>query len=123
MRKITLNLLTLFILVGGFFLYSQNALAADNYGLDKTAKEAGIPMKNTDVAVLAGQTIGVVLSFLAVIFLALMIYAGFIWMLARGNESEVTTAKNIIKAAIAGLIIVVASYAIVKFVFTFLLSS
>jgi len=123
MRKITLNLLTLFILVGGFFLYSQNALAADNYGLDKTAKEAGIPMKNTDVAVLAGQIIGVVLSFLAVIFLALMIYAGFIWMLARGNESEVTTAKNIIKAAIAGLIIVVASYAIVKFVFTFLLSS
>ena len=63
-----------------------------------------------------GTIIKAALSFLGVIFLILMIYGGFLWMTAKGNEEEVTKAKNLINAAIIGLIIVVSAYAISYFV-------
>lgn len=63
-----------------------------------------------------GKILGAGLSLIGVLFLILMIYAGFRWMLARGNESEVEKAKHLIEAAIAGLIIVIAAYAITAFV-------
>ncbi len=56
------------------------------------------------------------LSFLGVLFLILMVYGGFLWMTARGNEDQVVKAKNLIIAAIIGLIIILASYAISYFV-------
>ena len=56
------------------------------------------------------------LSFLGVLFLILMIYGGFLWMTARGNEEQVTKSKNLIIAAVIGLVIVLASYAISSFV-------
>ncbi len=52
------------------------------------------------------------ISFVGVIFLLLAIYGGYIWMMARGNEQEVEKAKNIIKNAIIGLVVVLAAYAI-----------
>jgi len=64
-----------------------------------------------------------VLSFLGVLFLVLMIYGGFLWMTARGNEDQVTKSKNLIIAAIIGLLIVLASYAISIFVINALSSS
>jgi len=45
-----------------------------------------------------------------------MIYGGFIWMIARGNEGEVTKAKDLIQAAIIGLVVVLAAYAITQFI-------
>ncbi len=67
--------------------------------------------------------IKMLLSFLGVLFLVLMIYGGFLWMTARGNEEQVTKAKNLITAAIIGLIIVLASYAISIFVMKSLASN
>lgn len=51
-------------------------------------------------------------SFLGIIFLVLIIYAGFIWFMARGNEEEVTKAQTILKRAVIGLIIVLLSVSI-----------
>jgi len=120
MKNIVLNLIAGMFLLSLIFAAGGVALAAANdYGLNATAKEAGIPATITDVPKLIGQVIGVILSFLSVAFLILMLYAGFVWMFARGNEAEVTRAKNIIIAAVTGLIVVVASYAITNFVFTF----
>ncbi len=56
------------------------------------------------------------LSFLGVLFLILMIYGGFLWMTARGNEAQVTKSKDLMTAAVIGLIIVLLSYAISNFV-------
>lgn len=63
-----------------------------------------------------GKIIGALLSFVGVVFLVLMIYGGFTWMMARGNEQEVTKAKSLIEAAIIGLVIVLAAYAITGFI-------
>jgi len=57
-----------------------------------------------------------VLSLMGVIFLVLMIYAGFKWMTARGEEEKVTEAKETLTRAIIGLVIVLSAYAISYFV-------
>jgi len=60
------------------------------------------------------------LGLLAVIFLALMVFAGFQWMTASGNETQVKKAQDTIKTSVIGLIIVLAAYAITYFIFTVL---
>ena len=61
-----------------------------------------------------GQVIQLALAFTGVILLALLIYAGFQWMTAE--KDGVTEAKTTIRNAIAGLILITASYAISTFV-------
>ena len=61
-----------------------------------------------------GKVLNIATTFLGVIFLGLMIYAGYLWMLARGNEQEVERAKNIIIAAVIGLVVVLSAYAITR---------
>ncbi|PIR92378.1 hypothetical protein COU01_01910, partial [Candidatus Falkowbacteria bacterium CG10_big_fil_rev_8_21_14_0_10_44_15] len=53
---------------------------------------------------------------LGIIFLVLVLYAGFLWMTAAGNEDQVTKAKSILTTSIIGIVIIVAAYAIVTFV-------
>lgn len=60
--------------------------------------------------------ISIFLSFLGVIFLILMIYAGFNWMTAAGDEERITKSKETIRAAVIGLVIVLAAYALSVFV-------
>lgn len=63
-----------------------------------------------------GLIIGAVLSFIAVIFMILVIYAGILWMTARGNEQQVERAKTLLVQSIIGLIIVFSAYAITRFI-------
>jgi TRAP-type C4-dicarboxylate transport system permease small subunit len=50
-----------------------------------------------------------------VIFLILMVYGGYIWMIARGNDELISKAKDTIRSAIIGIIIVVGAYAITSY--------
>jgi len=69
------------------------------------------------------EIIKVALGFLGIVFLLLTIYAGFTWMLAAGNEDKISTAKKTLVAAVIGLAIVLASYAITRFVIDGLLEA
>ena len=71
-----------------------------------------------EIAPIVGTAINMVLSMVGLIFLILMVYAGMLWMTARGEESQVETAQKIIKASMIGLFVVVSAYAI-----TFLVTS
>lgn len=64
-----------------------------------------------------GTAVQAVLGLMGTIFLVLMLYAGYHWMTARGEEEKVTIAKDTITRAIIGLIIVVGSYAIWALIF------
>lgn len=70
----------------------------------------------TSVQDIIAYVINSVLGLLGVIFLVLIIYAGFLWMTATGNDEQVTKAKNILTRSIIGVIIIVAAYAISFFV-------
>lgn len=54
--------------------------------------------------------INVLLTLLGLIFLVLMVYAGAIWVLARGNEEEISRAKDMIRRALFGLVIVLSAF-------------
>jgi hypothetical protein len=60
--------------------------------------------------------INMALALTGVIFLAFLVYAGYIWMIAHGNSDQVEKAKSTITHAVIGLAIVLASYAISNFV-------
>lgn len=59
------------------------------------------------------------LSFLGVIFIALMLYGGYLWMTDRGNEDQVKKAKDLIASAIIGLLVIISAYAISYFVISY----
>jgi nitrogen fixation-related uncharacterized protein len=63
-----------------------------------------------------------ILGLLGVIFLVLIIYAGFLWMTAGGNDDQVGKAKGLLINAIIGVIIIVAAYAISYFVLNALIN-
>lgn len=97
-----------------FFLPSP--AHADEFGIDKTAGASGLDAYSKNVPELTGNLIGSALSLIAVIFFVLVVYGGFRWMFARGNEEDTKKALGIITAASIGLIITLASYAVTNFV-------
>src|SRR3989339_875079 len=94
------------------------------YGLAETAGEAGLTAYGgSDLPTLIGKVLGTGLSLVGVLFFGLMIYGGITWMLAKGSAEEEKKALQTIIAAIIGIIIVLSSYAITKFVFSSIQSS
>ena len=89
-----------------------NQTAGQGYNNDSGSVKGII----NDVPTAIGTVVGSVLAFLGIIFFILMIYGGFLWMFARGNEQDVAKAKDLIQSAIIGLIIVLAAYAITAYV-------
>jgi len=83
-------------------------------GLNNTGAGAGY---NTVEAIpslplIVGKALSILTIFLGIVFLGLMIYAGYLWMMARGNEQDIEKAKNIIIYAVIGLVVVLSAYAI-----------
>lgn len=70
------------------------------------------------LSLIIGTVISAALALIGAIFLVLMLYAGYHWLTARGEEEKVEKAKDTINRAVVGLIIVVGAYAIWQFIFT-----
>ena len=60
--------------------------------------------------------INLLLVFLGILFFILMIYAGYLWMIARGNQQEVDKAKKIIREAITAIIIILCARLFTEFI-------
>ena len=56
------------------------------------------------------------MTVLGIIAVCVILYGGFMWMTAAGNEDRVDKAKQMIIAGAIGLVIILAAYAIVNFV-------
>lgn len=87
----------------------ENLQSAGGAAFGSEALERSLPQ-------IIGSIIQVFLTIVGVIFLVLMVYAGYLWMTAQGEESKIDKAKDTIKAAVIGLIVVVAAYAITNFI-------
>jgi hypothetical protein len=106
------------VLIAGYsigYAYAYNLKDAFGGILTNVGTNAGYETGASPLTVV-GTVIQVALSLLGVIFLVLMVYGGYLWMNARGQEQEVNRAKDTIRMAIIGLAIVVAAYAISYFV-------
>jgi hypothetical protein len=86
--------------------------------LNKAVGPGTKPNLNGDIATSISTVVSAILGILGTIFFVLTVYAGVKWMLARGDEGEIEKAKEIIKAAVIGLVVTLAAYAITYFIGT-----
>jgi hypothetical protein len=98
-------------------LFLATPVLAGDYGLSETAGAAGLTSFGTNLPGLVGNIIGTGLSLVGVLFFALMLYGGIMWMTARGNAEQEKKSLETITAAIIGILIVLGSYALTSFVF------
>ncbi len=118
---------SIFFLLVLFFSFSFASLAQvgkpdslKNEVLEQMHKTGQIgyptPGVKTNLPKMIGQIISIALSFIGLIFFILLVYGGFLWMTAGGNEEQVGKAKKIIKNGVIGLILALSAYAISYFI-------
>ncbi len=90
----------------------------------KNQEDAFVKKTGFNTSASIGDVMAVViqafLSLLGIIFVVLILIAGYNWMTAGGEEEKIRKAKDTIKKAIIGLAIIILSYAITYFVFKYL---
>ena len=118
----TLFLLTA-IMTLPYFVFAQNGTVSSSSNpvtmLENIASGNNGPYTSADensLPTILGNIINGALSLLVVIFIVLMIISGYNWMTASGNEQKIDEAKDTIKRAIIGLVIVLGSWAIWNFI-------
>ena len=84
-------------------------------GLKSTAEKTELGAA-VDLPLYIAGIIKVLFTLIGIVFIALTIYGGFLYMTAMGESEKVKKGKNVIMAAIIGLIIIVSGYAITYFV-------
>ena len=101
-------------------MVAQVALAEEtgaqkaSQGLDTTAKGGfgNDITKTSNLSLTIGRVVGAMLAFLGIAFFVLMVIGGYMWMFSMGNEQTSAKAKEIIIAAVVGLLIVLMAYVI-----------
>lgn len=96
-------------------LNQQNLLqeaTANNYG-----------NKPQDVKVVALNLIKTALTFIGIIMVILLIFAGVKYMMSNGNEAQTKEALGQIKALFIGLLIILASWSIVSYMLKWIVCS
>lgn len=122
MIKSTKKISIAIICLASIVFFSSMASAGTPVPFDPTGAIEAVNMPNANPIYVVLAIVNISLSFLGIISLVLIIYSGFMWMLASGEEEKITKAKDILKGAAIGLVIVMASYGISSYVFNNLVS-
>ncbi len=119
----TLRWRTIAVLCSALLLvpvFSYAAINANTTGLKAAADIAQLPTACASgancVATIIGNVLKIALGFLGIVFLGLLLYAGFLWMTAGGEEENVKKARLMIAHAVAGLVIIGASFLLTNYV-------
>jgi len=97
-------------------------------GLEAGNEALGAAVEGSDIANagslqgLIANGINVLLGFLGILFLILVLYAGFLYLTAQGSDEPVKKAKKLLTTSIIGLVIIIAAYAISGYVLGALIS-
>lgn len=105
-KKLGLTLLTLGVMVLPF--------AAQAISFEDPSSTFRLGTSDLKAAVV--NIINWILGLLGIIAVIMILYAGFQWMTAGGNEDKVESSKKMISAAVIGLVIILLAWAIVNFV-------
>lgn len=108
--------------MGVSYAHTVRAKIVDDQFASDVKSETGISDSTTPIDTTI-TIISVFLGLLGVIAVVLILYAGFRWMTAGGNEEHITEAKGILKASVIGIAIILFSYTIAQFIFSSLESA
>ena len=105
-------------MLASLFMVIQPTFAINLGGKD--VKDAAIKAgyaeaTETSLAETIGTVIKAILSLVGVVFTLLIVYAGDMWLMARGDSDKIEKAKTIIQGAVLGLVITLAAYTISNF--------
>ncbi len=124
MKKITKNFVSFVIVLA--FAFSMFAVATTvNAGSDVENTLWGgyadniqntMGVGNEDPRTIAANIINIILGFLGILAVVLILFGGFKWMTAAGNEDKVSEARKLLVAGVTGLIIILAAYSLAAFV-------
>lgn len=116
-KRIVASLLSLSIVCVLALPIVALAQTTNNYGLDTGFGDAaGLPTGSTDLPTTIARIINILLGFLGIIAVIIVLYGGFIWMTAAGDSGKVDKAKDLLKAGIIGIVIILAAWAIASWV-------
>ena len=123
MKRIFKNLVcslgVLFLIIVPVFSFALTANAqVDNllWGNQQDNINTTLGLGNEDPRVIASSVVNVLLGFLGIIAVLIILFGGFKWMTAGGNEDAVAQAKKMMGAGVIGLVIVLASFGLAQFV-------
>ncbi len=117
MKRFFLPVLSLLSVIFGVVpVFAQENLGSATRNLNKIGGLAGTTQ--TDLGTLVGFIINAALTLVGIIFLILTVYAGYLWLTSRGDESQIDKSKKILSASVIGLVITMGAYAISKFITT-----
>ncbi|MCB9802463.1 IPT/TIG domain-containing protein [Candidatus Nomurabacteria bacterium] len=89
------------------------AQATDGFGVNDLVNSN---LGTRDVVGIVNSLINIFLGFLGIIAVILIIYGGWLWMTSQGSAEQIQKAKLLITSAVIGLIIIMSSYLIARFV-------
>ncbi len=112
-KKINKKSLFVFLLVLGVFLLSFQLAGAQDFG---NSYAVGTGLGEEDPRNILTNLVNLFFTFLGILSVIIIMYAGFLWMTSNGREDRVEKAKKTLIGAIIGLILILASWAIVSFV-------
>ena len=117
MKKIWLNIIAFTILIPTIVL-AQTASSTGLKSAFSVAQQTASGNYETGKTFesMLGDIILLILSLVGIIAIAYIIFAGWLWMSAAGNEQKVEKAKGILFQSIIGLIIIIGAYTISYFV-------
>ncbi|MEK7072570.1 MAG: hypothetical protein AAB969_03300 [Patescibacteria group bacterium] len=115
LKKITVGLLSVIVLSLFALPVLVSAQGNLNLGLENAAQ---IGLGDRDLKDSINSIIQLILSFLGILAVIIILWGGFIWMTAAGDEAKVDKAKKLIISGIVGIVIILAAYIIANFVIT-----
>jgi len=113
------------LVISGFLISAMfvPAVLAQTFGIAEVNNGLAGSLTTSDPRFIVGRLIQIVLSFLGVIAIALIMYAGFIWTTSGGEEEKIERAKIILRNAVIGLVIILSSWGIATYVITKLMAA
>lgn len=107
-----------YFLVGTFNPARAQSVADQSSSLQQGVQiiQEPLGLPTADIRLIIARVIRVALTLLGLVMVALVLYGGYLWMTAGGNEEQIATAKQVLKNAAIGLAIILSAYAIVVFV-------
>jgi len=112
---------------GGFFTarYSVDSAFALTSSVNSPLKElkkaggevTGSTRAPRDLRYVMFNVVQGALTLIGTFLLIMILYAGYLWWSAGGNEDQVTKAKSTLRNAVIGMIIIGMSYSLLTFVF------
>lgn len=117
-KKFLVTLFLLSLLLGGFMNLASAQTEPLNVlqGAYPGIGPGGATPERATITLYIGGIIKIALDFLGIVLLVIILYGGYLWMTAGGNEEQIKKAKAWITNGVIGVVIVIAAYVVSYFV-------